>query len=307
MWSLEKCKENFLKPTTDVCEKYETMMMLRTINTDEAAKVLEDGYKYLGDSELLRHDVMYCMGQMKAKNSLDFLIGKMNDPQELSIVRHEAGEALANIHELKDQIMPHMEKHWDTEDELLRSTVHVGLGKLRNFTPASKYGKKYCGTIEPAEPFDEEEIRAYIKSLGLENPKDLAELQNVTETLLLKPYAEINEFYKYRMVYFLRDLKDKRSKEILCKLLKKENRPVISPLLRHELCFIFGQINEGDPLIQDTLKTLSLDVSEHPVVRHEAILSFYDVTKDESFIQQFVNHPNQLIQESVLVAIKIGE
>ena len=69
MLSLDQCKEVFLKETKDVCDKYTAMMTLRTIGTEEAAKVLQDGYPLLGESELLRHDVMYCIGQMKVKNS----------------------------------------------------------------------------------------------------------------------------------------------------------------------------------------------------------------------------------------------
>lgn len=307
MLTLDQCKDIFLKETKDVCEKYTAMMTLRTIGTEEAAEVLEKGYEFLGDSELLRHDVMYCMGQMHAKNSLKFLLERMNDPNERSIVRHEAGEALANYHKLREQIIPEMQKHWDTEDDLLRSTVRVGIGKLKNFSEKSRYGLKYGGTIEPAEPFNETELREYIQSRGQPNPRDKAELLRVVEELLLKSYEEVDEFSKYRICYFLRDQKDKPSKEILCKLLKAQNRQVISPLLRHELCFIMGQINEGDQCIQDILKEVSLDTTEHPVVRHEAILSFYDITEDENFISPFLNHENQLIRESVEVAVKIGE
>lgn len=307
MLTLDQCKDVFLKETTDVCDKYTAMMTLRTIGTEDAAEVLEKGYPLLGESELLRHDVMYCMGQMHAKNSLRFLLERMNDTNERSIVRHEAGEALANYHHLKEQIIPEMQQHWDTEDDLLRSTVRVGLGKLKSFNEKSRYGLKYGGTIEPAEPFNEAEVRDYIKSVGAGEPKDHAQLLSTIETLLLKDYKEVDEFPKYRMCYFLRDTKGKRSKEILCKLLKAANRSVVSPLLRHELCFIMGQINEGDACIQDILKEVSLDTTEHPVVRHEAILSFYGITDDEEFISPFMNHENQLIRESVEVAVKIGE
>ena len=307
MMTLEECKRIFLAPTVDVCEKYTAMMTLRTFGTQEAADILEQGYQFLGESELLRHDVMYCMGQMRAKNSLKFLLERMNDNQERSIVRHEAGEALANFHDIKEQIIEEMQKHWDSTDDLLRSTVHVGIGKLKNYTENSRYGKKYGGTIEPAEPFNEQETREYIKSLGLEDPKTNAELLNTIESILLRPYSDINEFYKYRLCYYLRDQADQRSKEILCKILSAPSRPVISALLRHELCFIMGQINNKDKIIQDTLKEVSIDQEEHPVVRHEAILSFYDVTQDEEFIKEFFTHENQLIRESVEVAYKIGE
>ena len=291
----------------DVCDKYVAMKSLRAIGTAEAAKILEEGYPLLGTSELLRHDVMYCMGQMRAPNSLSFLLERMHDENERPVVRHEAGEALSNYHALREQLIPEMKKHWDSPDELLKSTVRVGIGKLETYHEGSRYGKKFGGTIEPAEPFNEEEVREYLKKRGLEVPQDFGKLLDLIEHELLQPYSVVDEFPKYRMVYFLRDIADQRSKEILCKLVSAQNRQVVSPLLRHELCFIMGQINNGDKLIQDTLKAVGLEVDEHPVVRHEAILSFYEVTKDDAFIDQFMKDENQLIRESVEVAVNVGE
>lgn len=310
MLSIEDCKAIYLKPTTDeehVVKKYTAMMTLRTIGNEEAAKVLEEGYALLGESELLRHDVMYCMGQMRVPRSLTFLLEHMNNPEEQSIVRHEAGEALANYHQQKDEIIPEMKKHWDSEDSLLKSTVHVGVGKLETLTPESSYGKKYQGTIEPAEPFSEPQLLEYFKKIGIEEVSEKAEIYKKCLEILLKPYSEIGEFYKYRICYYLRNEATPKSKEVLCELLKAENREVISPLLRHELGFILGQINEKDAVIEARLKEVSVDETEHPVVRHEAILSFYDVTKDQEFIDQFVKHENQLIRESVKVAIAMGD
>lgn len=307
MISFEQAKTNFLKDENDVCEKYVAMMTLRTYATEEAAAALMEGYPKLGESEMLRHDVMYAMGQIHAKNSLKFLLERMNDPKEKGIVRHEAGEALSNYHSERDQIIPEMQKHWDSEDDLLRSTVRIAINKLKDWNEKSRYGTKYMGTIEPAEPFNEAELRQYIVSLGMEDPKDREHLYTTIEQILLKPYTEVDEYKKYRICYFLRDTNDLRSKEILCKLMKAEHRDVVSPLLRHELCFIFGQIMNGEQCIKDTLKESSLDVTEHPVVRHEAILAFYELTDDEEFVNQFLNHENQLIRESVLIAIEIGE
>lgn len=301
------CKAIYESPTEDVCRKYTAIMTLRHYGNDEAAKILEEGYKGLGTSELLRHDVMYCMGQMRAHNSVSFLLERMHDPQEKSIVRHEAGEALSNLTDIKEQVITELEKHWDSEDELLKSTVRVAVPKLKSLHKDSRIGKKYGGTLEPAEPFNEEEVRNYFQSQGLPDPQNHAELLNQVQSQLLKPYSEVDEFTKYRLCYFLRDVCDLRSKEILSDLLSAENRKVTSALLRHELGFILGQVNNNEACIHEALKKSSVDETEHPVVRHEAILAFYDITKDEGFMDQFLVHDDQLIRESVEVATKMGE
>lgn len=305
--SLDECKAIYESADEDVCKKYSVIMTLRHHGNDAAAKILEEGYKGLGTSELLRHDVMYCMGQMRATNSVNFLLERMHDTNEKSIVRHEAGEALSNLTDIKEQVIPELEKHWDSEDELLRSTVRVAVPKLKALNENSRYGKKYGGTMEPAEPFNEEEVRDYLQSKEIPDAQSHSELLNQVQAQLLKDYSEVDEFTKYRLCYFLRDTNDLRSKEILSDLLSAENRKVTSALLRHELGFILGQINNNDTCIHEALKNASLDESEHPVVRHEAILAFYDITKDEAFMDQFLKHDDQLIRESVEVATKMGE
>lgn len=303
----EQAKANYFSPTAGVCEKYLAILALKHYKNDEAAKALEEGYPFLGESELLRHDVMYWMGQMRATNSVKFLIERVHDVNEKSVVRHEAGEALSNMIDIKEQIIPELEKHWDSPDTLLRSTVRVGVPKLKTINENSRYGKKYGGTMEPAEPFNQAEVEEYLAKKNIPTPTSHAELLEKVHEELKKSYDDVDEWTKYRLIYFLRDTNDKRSKEILSDMLLAKNRGATSPLLRHELCFILGQVNNNEECIHAALKEASLDEEEHPVVRHEAILSFYDITKDEAFVDQFFKHPNQLIRESVELASKMGE
>lgn len=305
--SFEEAKATYESPTADVCAKYGAILALKHFANDAAAKALEDGYPKLGESELLRHDVMYWMGQMKAANSVKFLLERVHDENEKSVVRHEAGEALSHLVEIKDQIIPELQKHWDSNDTLLRSTVRIAIPKLKTMNENSRYGKKYGGTMEPAEPFDQTEVEQYLESKNIPKPKSHAELLEKVHEQLKQSYEQVDEWTKYRLMYFLRDVNDLRSKKILSDMLLAKNRNVTSPLLRHELCFIVGQINNNDACIHEALKEASLDEEEHPVVRHEAILSFYDITKDEAFVDQFFKHPNQLIRESVELATKMGE
>ena len=176
MISLEECAATLKSPTKDTWSKHASLFTLRTIGGEEASKTLEDSYPYFGTSELLRHECMYVMGQMREKNSFDFLVKTMNDPEEFGIVRHEAGEALANYHHMKEEAIKEMEKHLESEISVLKSTVIVGIGKLRDFKEENRYGKKYNGTIEPAEPFNEEEMREYLETVeGLEKQEDPVE------------------------------------------------------------------------------------------------------------------------------------
>lgn len=48
-------------------------------------------------SALLKHELAYCLGQMRDAAAVEVLIELLNDSNQEPIVRHEAGEALAAI------------------------------------------------------------------------------------------------------------------------------------------------------------------------------------------------------------------
>jgi len=68
--------------------------------------------------------------------------------------------------------------------------------------------------------------------------------------------------------------------------MNKDAREVTSPLLRHEIAFIMGQIYNQEDFIKKTLNEVSLDETEVNIVRHEAILAYYDIEQDNSLMYQ---------------------
>lgn len=77
-------------------------MNLERHDTEEAAKTMIECYDYLGTSVLLKHEMIYMVGQMNFKTSYNFLIERLNDPNEYPEARHEAAEGLANYFNVKD-------------------------------------------------------------------------------------------------------------------------------------------------------------------------------------------------------------
>lgn len=311
LFPIEEAVKVFSDPNSDTYAKYNAMFHLRTHKTEEAGQAFIDNYKNLGSSALLRHETMYIMGQMRLPSSYEFLKNHMNDPEEMPVVRHEAGEALANYHHLKDQCIAEMEKHWDCEEELLRSTVRVGIMKLKEWKGEndSNYGKFYGGTIEPAEPMTEEEVINYLEvdTNGLEGGELTKFLVERVREKIFVSYEEVDEYPKYRMSYYLRNVKTEESKRVLADMMKAENRKFVSALLRHEVAFILGQIYEGEEYVRNILKDVCYDEEEHPVVRHEAILAFWDIAQDEELVQRLESHEDQLVRESVICAIRMNE
>ena len=75
---------------------------------------LIDNFNNLDNSDLLKHEVTYALGQMS--ESLrhiikPFLIKCLEDLNEYPVVRHEAGEGLSNFASDYDELVPIFEKH----------------------------------------------------------------------------------------------------------------------------------------------------------------------------------------------------
>ena len=290
------CVAILQEPASTVKDKYSVLFHLRTRNNDEAVQALIANYHTMDGSELLQHEVMYILGQMGNPAAIDFLIAILNDEKEAPVVRHEAGEALANYPGSAERILPELEKFIDSDISVVRSTVRIAIGKLENYSKDNNYQKYLEANIEPAEPFSPEQLKAYLDG------------QEITQERLLEVLlsTEVDEFIKYRVIYYLRNQGTEGSVRTLAALLLSSNRQLVSPLMRHELCFIIGQLqNKADyEFVKQTLMALIKDLSEDAIVRHEAVLSYNDLWGNEEFIDIVKNDKEKLVAESVEIILE---
>ena len=81
-----------------------------------------------------------------------------------------------------------------------------------------------------------------------------------------------------------------------------------SALFRHEIAFVFGQLSH--PASLPSLRSTLSDRSEESMVRHEAaeaLGSLGDEDGVEDFLRTFLNDPEQVVRESVVVALDMAE
>ena len=317
MKSVQECQKILSSEESTCFEKYNCLGLLRSHSTDDAANALAESYPHLGTSELCRHDVMYCMGQMRRSNSLDFLLAHLNDTTEYPIVRHEAAEALSNFFDLKTEIVKVFDLLLANElsmPEILKSTLVVAREKMLTYSESTRFGKKYLGTIEPAEPMDRAEISEMaIKNLGQEVSGQLGteeEFWAVVNRLALMDIGALGEYNKHRVAYFLRDTAcDGKNVgcadavRVLENLMRRENWSVTTGLLRHEVAFIFGQVYDNAQSSGNILEMVCDDEEESPIVRHEVIMALEDITKSKKKLEKYLTHGNQVIRESAEVAL----
>ena len=295
-----QCKAVLMAPTRNVVEKFTAVLNVKYYDKHEATKALEEGFPYMGQSQFLRHEALFWMGQLGSHHSLPFLLSRLHDPEENSIVRHEAAAAIANVHAFKDQMIPELEKHLSASDPIFQRTIVIALAKLKSLHAKSRYALK--GFIEAAEPFDEAEIKEYCRQRNLPIPKNYGEVLELVHQEMTKSYDEVDEYSKYRFMYFLRDMNDQRSKQILSDVISVRHMDVTTAVFRHELAASLGQLNDGEDFIYDSLRECLLNEEEHPVARHEAILALKDITENPELIAHFKDHNDQMLRESVEIA-----
>ena len=252
---VKECATILQSKEKTVKEKYDILYHLRTHANEESATALKDSYPFL-NSELLEHEVMFILGQIKLDISLPYLISKLNDEEESPVVRHEAGEALSNFLKFEETVKPLLENYKNHKNTLISSTAQIALKKLEYSNLREKYGVFIPGSLEPAAPFEEAELmeflneKNYIKEgeffiwpLALEILSE--KLDGLIEKLALPLERmlfddSLHEFYKYRLLYFFRNKGDTISAIMLSRVMEESKRSKTSPLLRHEVIFSFN-------------------------------------------------------------------
>lgn len=294
--TVSECTAVLQNSASSVKEKYEVLFHLRTRNDNASVQALIDNYGTMNGSELLQHEIMYILGQMSNDIAVDFLITILNDEKQAPVVRHEAGEALSNYPDHTDRILPELQKYVDSDISVVRSTVRIAIRKLQTYSKDSNYKKYLEANIEPADPFTAEQLKAHLKTEQITHEDILKELLN----------SEVEEFIKYRIIYYLRNQGDENSVKCLARLLDAANTPLTSPLMRHELCFIIGQLqNKADySFVKDALMGLIKDVNEEAIVRHEAVLTYNDIWGNEDFVEIVKNDKDKLVSESVEIILE---
>ena len=83
-----------------------------------------------------------------------------------------------------------------------------------------------------------------------------------------------------------------------------------SALLKHEVCYVLGQIQDrGVGSARDALKATLEDESEHPMVRHEAAEAIGSIAapETEALLKKFATCDDRIVAESCEVALDIME
>ncbi|CEL04445.1 Putative Deoxyhypusine hydroxylase [Aspergillus calidoustus] len=248
-------------------------------------------------SALLKHELAYCLGQTRNVDALPFLHDVLKDAEEDAMCRHEAAEALGALgYESSLELLKELRDNKD-EVDVVRETCDIAVDRIlweqSEARKAETLKPSDFTSIDPAPPMP----------LTAKEPS----IPDLEQTLL---DIKLPLFQRYRAMFGLRDLASppdlptaKQAVESLAKGLKDP-----SALFRHEIAFVFGQLCHpaSVPSLTETLS----DQSEVGMVRHEAaeaLGSLGDVEGVEDTLKRFLNDPEKVVRDSIIVALDMAE
>lgn len=117
-------------------------------------------------------------------------------------------------------------------------------------------------------------------------------------------------FQRYRAMFALRDLSSPPDLPTAVAAVRAlaSGFSDRSALFRHEIAFVFGQLSH--PASIPSLVTTLCNTKEEGMVRHEAaeaLGSLGDEDGVEEILRRFLNDPEQVVRDSVVVALDMAE
>ena len=277
---------------------------------------------------LFRHEVAFALGQMQSKKATSALISVLKNECEHGMTRHECAEALGAIGD-DSAVDVLREMHEDeTQCREVRETASLALRRIEHVTKKKKKSAAIVGArvgskkettavgIAEKEDDDDDVRRAY--SVDPVPAMDASVETDTLAAIILDDTADIWE--RYGAMFALRN----RAQETFGLAKTRENERVIelcsstlgktlrsetvhSALLKHEICYVLGQLREDDDndIAREALFDCLEDPNEHAMVRHEAAeaIGSRGGAGAEALLRKYLSCEDRVVRESCEVAL----
>ncbi|KAJ1728773.1 deoxyhypusine hydroxylase [Coemansia biformis] len=273
---------------TNLSQRYRALFSLKSLNDDEAARIIGEALRIKGDSDLFKHEVAYCLGQMCNKAAIPALVDAMAEVDSHDMVRHEAAESLGAISD--PSVIPELEKYVNDPCKALAETCVIALEKIRYDHSAD------------AQKLDPRPMDTVYSSVDPAPATTATKSVDELKAMLCDESASL--WKRYRAMFALREL---GTEEAVLALSAGMEGDKSSALFRHEIGFIFGEMQH--PASVPALARVLANQSEESMVRHEAAEALGSIATPEVkvILAKFVNDPESIVRDSCVVALDMFE
>lgn len=303
MTVVERCATTLRDQTVSMNDRFHALFQLRSIGTPDAIDALLERLSASREpSALLRHEVAFALGQMRAEGAIEVLTDTLRDASEDGMVRHECAEALGAIgvercvDALREACGDAKREVRETAELALRKLEHRGGGPTGSAVGSAK--ERLSANAEQDTPFYGVDP---VPAMPSDTPFE------VLREMILNDAGDM--WSRYGAMFALRN-QSYASREA-CKACADVLGTVLSTsesaLLKHEICYVLGQLQSTSDTARDSLVSCLEDGSEHPMVRHEAAEALGSIahpsTKD--YLIKYSTDPEPIISQSCEIALDI--
>ncbi|KAI8323055.1 ARM repeat-containing protein [Martensiomyces pterosporus] len=269
-------------------QRYRALFSLKGLGDDASAEIIAETLRMEDDSDLFKHEVAYCLGQMGNRIAIPALNEAMANVKNHDMVRHEAAESLGAISDPAS--IPELEKYMNDPCKPLADTCVLALDKIRY---------DHSPEAQSADPKPKSTVYDSIDPAPATTAvKSVAELK----TILCDGEASL--WKRYRAMFALRDIGTDEAVLALAEGLETDKT---SALFRHEIGYVFGEMQS--PASVPALARVLANTDEAPMVRHEAAEALGSVATPEvnGILLKYINDPEPVVRDSCIVALDMFE
>ncbi|XP_051509931.1 deoxyhypusine hydroxylase-like [Myxocyprinus asiaticus] len=271
-----------VNPKQDLTTRFRALFTLRNLGGQEAIKWISEAF--VDESALLKHELAYCLGQMRDELAIPILETVLKDTNQEPMVRHEAGEALGAIGNPK--VLDLLKKYAEDPVIEVAETCQLAVRRLEwlmnggDKTAEKTDENPYC-SVDPAPP---------------------APRKCVTELRMQLLDESLPLFERYRAMFALRNL---GTEEAVLAL--GDGLQCSSALFRHEIGYVLGQIQHEASIPQ--LQAALEKEDENPMVRHECAEALGSIGKEAclKILERYRKDQERVVKESCEVALDMLE
>jgi deoxyhypusine monooxygenase len=251
-------------------------------------------------SALLKHELAYCLGQMKNAAALPILESTLANEQEDPMVRHEAAEAMGAISLTSS--LPVLKKYLNDTNRTVRETCDIAIAKIE--WDHSEEGQRHLAS-KPTEPRTYTSVDPAPPTSGLLAGRvGTATVSSVEELRSKLLDTQLPLFERYRAMFALRNVGTPSAVDALAAGFSDD-----SALFKHEIAFVFGQLLS--PHSVPALLQVLQNPQELAMVRHEAAEALGGIATPEvlPYLKEYMTREDApvVVRESCQVALDMYE
>ncbi|KIM89134.1 hypothetical protein PILCRDRAFT_813042 [Piloderma croceum F 1598] len=283
-------------------KRFRALFTLKALKSADAIRIISAGFQ--DESALLKHELAYCLGQMKDTSALPILGTVLENKSEDPMVRHEAAEALGAIS--SPSSIPVLSKYLSDSERTVRETCEIAIAKIKwdnsdegkssHSTSVDSKTTSLYTSIDPAPP------TSPLLS-GRINSEDTSE-SNILSLKGSLMDTKLPLFVRYRAMFALRNIGTPSAVDALASGFSDD-----SALFKHEIAFVFGQLLSTHS-VPSLLRVLQ-NPKESDMVRHEAAEALGGIATPEVLphLKEWMVREDapRVVRESCQVAIDMWE